>query len=302
MPHDTRIIRQLLTDALSDDQLTALCYDDFHPVYETFSSSQNKPQKIHILIEHCERHNCIDELLACVERQNPAKYAEYKGRLIGSVNLPRISSFDLDQLVRECLAVLLEQRGLIGFAIPCDDDGFLKNFCERLKDELDRSNTQIRDCLGLKPQHTSVERAIATIKRYEKSLQSGNVLCPVRVPDDNEAIVSTFWQRLCNEFKGKFEHRLVLMMAGGPDCAFPDGTIKLSPPRFAEVDVFQWVGKVTDSLKWSSDVRHKWTNRVMKVCCYGNTLNMRYVYDHLDDALKILQKKPTVEHFFKALE
>ena len=52
--------------------------------------------------------------------------------------------FDLNELIDKCLATLLEQQGLFGFAIPCDSPAFHQNFCERLKHELYRDDNKIK--------------------------------------------------------------------------------------------------------------------------------------------------------------
>ena len=75
-PH-TATIRQLLTDAFDDEDLSALCYDYFRAAYKRFSSGMGLADKIQRLLEHCDRHNELDALLKLVEDRNPAQYRRY---------------------------------------------------------------------------------------------------------------------------------------------------------------------------------------------------------------------------------
>jgi hypothetical protein len=78
---NTAAVRDLLTAAFSDGELTTLCFDYFHPVYEDFSSGMGKGDKIQRLLEHCLRHGQMDELLARVQQRNPAQYRRFAERL-----------------------------------------------------------------------------------------------------------------------------------------------------------------------------------------------------------------------------
>ena len=205
-----------------------------------------------------------------------------------SYKVPQTCHFDLDKLVDECLPVL-ESRGLVGLVVPCDDGKFLENFCERLKEELlGRENTQVRPPLSFNPKRISVSRAVAKVKRYQALLQSGNVVCPVRVPKDGAAIANRFWQNLCFEFDSEFEYRLIIVMAGPSDCVFPDGPFRLPPPQFKEVHVLQWFQNLVRSLGKSEDIIDRWTTRIIENCRHGDTLHIRRIYEHLEDILLLV--------------
>jgi hypothetical protein len=75
---NTSVIRDLLTAAFSDEELTTLCFDHFRPVYEDFASGMSKGQKIQRLLDHCARQGQIDPLLVLVQKRNPAQYARLK--------------------------------------------------------------------------------------------------------------------------------------------------------------------------------------------------------------------------------
>jgi hypothetical protein len=75
MSTSTADIRQFLTATFSDELVT-LCFDYFRDVYESFASGMTKGQKIHLLIEHCERRGAIPSLLASLQRARPERYQE----------------------------------------------------------------------------------------------------------------------------------------------------------------------------------------------------------------------------------
>ena len=78
---DTEVIRQLLTEAFSDGELTTLCFDHFRPVYENLSSGMSKGQKIQLLLDHCTREEQVEVLLELVKDRRSAKYDRFSPRL-----------------------------------------------------------------------------------------------------------------------------------------------------------------------------------------------------------------------------
>ncbi len=78
---NTATVRALLNDAFSDGELTTLCFDYYPAVYDQFSSSMSKPDKIQRLIEHCARQGQMAALLSKVQELNPAQYNRYADRL-----------------------------------------------------------------------------------------------------------------------------------------------------------------------------------------------------------------------------
>lgn len=79
--YDLRVVRNLLMAALTDDDLTALCFDHFRTVYEEFSVGMSKGQKVQRLIEYCERHLELDRLLDITRRLNPVQYSRFEPHL-----------------------------------------------------------------------------------------------------------------------------------------------------------------------------------------------------------------------------
>jgi len=52
---NTAAVRELLMAAFNDEELTTFCYDSYRPVCEQFATGMTRPQKVQILVEHCER-------------------------------------------------------------------------------------------------------------------------------------------------------------------------------------------------------------------------------------------------------
>jgi len=78
---NTAVVRELLSAAFNDQEVTTLCFDHFRVVYEDFSSGMSKGDKIQRLLDHCERHDQVAQLVALVRDANPAQYARFAARL-----------------------------------------------------------------------------------------------------------------------------------------------------------------------------------------------------------------------------
>lgn len=84
MSYNTASIRQLLHNALDDEELKALCFDYFRPVYDKFTPDTSPSNKIHILIEYCIRYDQIDKLLKHLQEINPAQYVRFISSIMGN--------------------------------------------------------------------------------------------------------------------------------------------------------------------------------------------------------------------------
>jgi tetratricopeptide (TPR) repeat protein len=71
---NTDTIRDLLTDAFSDGELTDLCCDHFESVYNSFATGMSKAQKIQLLIDYCVRRNQLEKLAQEIKEHNPNMY------------------------------------------------------------------------------------------------------------------------------------------------------------------------------------------------------------------------------------
>ena len=70
-------IRQLIENALSDDDLNNLCIDEFFRVYRQFTTGQTKYQKIALLLDYVTLQREIPKLLSAIEKINPSVYKEF---------------------------------------------------------------------------------------------------------------------------------------------------------------------------------------------------------------------------------
>lgn len=219
--------------------------------------------------------------------------------------LPQICNFDLTELRDNCLNECLERKAIIGFTIACDSDAFLYSLCQRLKNEFDRSNTLIKDTLSLSPKFISVKEAITKIVRYKRLLATKNVICPVRIQvfksyEDSSHISQHFWQSLCDEIYKSSEqvkYSLIVVMTGSEDSIFPssDSAITLEPPQFSPAHIYVWIRDIVERLDWAESIINEWQQIMMNECCDNNSLDVRYVYEHLSESLQILQQNPFVE-------
>jgi tetratricopeptide (TPR) repeat protein len=70
-------IRELLKNALSDDDFLDMCQDNFPDVHKQFTEGQTKAGKIRILLDYVERQRKVSELLQEIAKINPRQYAEF---------------------------------------------------------------------------------------------------------------------------------------------------------------------------------------------------------------------------------
>lgn len=75
---DTVTIRQLLTAAFNDEELSTFCFDHFRPVYDNFSSEMGKGRKIQRLLDYCDHHDQLEKLLNLIEEHNPFQYTRFR--------------------------------------------------------------------------------------------------------------------------------------------------------------------------------------------------------------------------------
>ena len=78
---DTAIVRELVDQAFSDEELGIFCYNHFREVYDQFGTGMSKTAKIQRLIEYCDRHVQTETLLAHCREYNPDQFARFDERL-----------------------------------------------------------------------------------------------------------------------------------------------------------------------------------------------------------------------------
>lgn len=79
--YDLQIVRELLNAAFSDEDVATLAFDRFREVYDEFSSSMSKSEKIRRLVDWCDRNLQVEKLVAEVQRRNLNQYRRYAARL-----------------------------------------------------------------------------------------------------------------------------------------------------------------------------------------------------------------------------
>lgn len=72
---------ELINQAFNDDGLQVLCFQHFPEVKNNFTLGQSKSQRVLALIDHCERNLILPNLLKVIDKEYPAMYAQYKGKL-----------------------------------------------------------------------------------------------------------------------------------------------------------------------------------------------------------------------------
>jgi formylglycine-generating enzyme len=79
---DNADIRQYLTSAYSDEELTTLCADYFRDVYDNFTTGMTKAAKIQLVLDYCQRRELMPNLLAALERDRPEQYRKRFGQVL----------------------------------------------------------------------------------------------------------------------------------------------------------------------------------------------------------------------------
>ena len=83
MRYNTAAIRDLLNQALSDDELNTLVFDHFREIYDNyFTASLTRQQKTQILLEQAERRGETERLLGLVRELNPAQVTAYADQVL----------------------------------------------------------------------------------------------------------------------------------------------------------------------------------------------------------------------------
>ena len=73
----SKAIRDFLTAAFSDEELTTLCFDHFPEVYNSFSTGLTKGQKIQLLIEYGVRRAEWSALISALQNNRPRQFAAF---------------------------------------------------------------------------------------------------------------------------------------------------------------------------------------------------------------------------------
>lgn len=114
MRYNTAAIRDLLDQALSDDELNTLVFDHFRPIYDRyFSASLTRQQKTQILIEQTTRRGEMEQLLAHVREINPARMTPFAEQVLRQ---PPASSWATPQMRPRLIIGLIGLAALVGLS------------------------------------------------------------------------------------------------------------------------------------------------------------------------------------------
>jgi Effector-associated domain 7 len=300
----------LVKESLSDDDLQNICLCHFRSIHRQFTTGQTQDFRIRLLIEYIDLHQHeTSKLLNKIKSINPKAYQEYVNKVndrSSLLNFPEVSKFDLTNLTEKCLEEILYRDGIIGLSICCEDNSFLKHLCDRIKRALRPNKIQDREIITVKPQFSSINKAVISIGNYRQLLDKGDVICPVRIDinNSNPSIVKDFWFDIQNSFPDKFDHRLIIIIVVAKDCIFPSDILSLSPPRFHKVHVSDWISNLTCALHSTQDrhgweeVANIWIEKMHERCqCEERSLDIGSVYDHLEfilSKLNCLKEQPSM--------
>ena len=78
---DLATLRKFLIDHYDDAELTRLCFDHFHEVFQDFTAEATKGQKALQLIGFCQRRGLLPDLMSVIEEERPVPFMERFGSL-----------------------------------------------------------------------------------------------------------------------------------------------------------------------------------------------------------------------------
>jgi len=96
-------IRQFLVDHYDDEEISRLCFDHFHGLYQQFTGGMSLGRKARELVDYCRRRDQLPALLAVLERERPEPFRRVFGRRAEAdagrgVNLNTATTGELCQL------------------------------------------------------------------------------------------------------------------------------------------------------------------------------------------------------------
>jgi competence ComEA-like helix-hairpin-helix protein len=93
-------IRRFLLDYFNDEELTELCFDHFHEVYQRFSANQTKGSKARLLIDYCHDRQKIAVLLKVIEEARPEAFGRtFSQAAIGVGGLVNLNTAEAAELM-----------------------------------------------------------------------------------------------------------------------------------------------------------------------------------------------------------
>lgn len=82
-PYDLAVLRELLLASFGPDELRRLCqsHPELRPVLDDLDVNPSLNEVVDAVMDHVERHDLYDTLLALVREHNPRQYARFEPRL-----------------------------------------------------------------------------------------------------------------------------------------------------------------------------------------------------------------------------
>lgn len=78
---DLATLRKFIIECYDDAELTRLCFDHFHDVFQDFTADATKGQKALQLIGFCQRRGLMPDLMSVLEEERPSPFMEKFGSL-----------------------------------------------------------------------------------------------------------------------------------------------------------------------------------------------------------------------------
>lgn len=208
--------------------------------------------------------------------------------------------FDLDHFTEKSMRTIISRNGLIGLGFFSHSLPLLRQCCQRLKLELGRSNIHVRDPFVIDPKLKTVEMGVRDVLKLRKLFETQHVLLAVQISDPENA--NLFWSMLKTGLPEDMNHKLVILMALGEGCAFPEGLLHLESPQFERFHAYRWVREIVAVMKWPEEFIDLWVNSMIAECTVESAeLYPEQVYIHLDETIKFIQETPDPADFQKEL-
>jgi hypothetical protein len=79
--YNSAVVRELLETAFDEEDLAALAYDYFRPIYPQMRAGKQKKAMVQEIIEYFDQNGNYDELLDAIAQKRPREYRSFAPRL-----------------------------------------------------------------------------------------------------------------------------------------------------------------------------------------------------------------------------
>lgn len=139
MDYNSKALRNLLMDGFSGDEFKVFCFDYFLPVYQQFETGMGRTLKIQLLIEHCDRHGLIPDLLALIKNESPYRYETYLADLFS----PLILQSKLSPQKSQVDIILVGEFSTISDTIKIAVVGAIAGILDISRDQIDLISAEL---------------------------------------------------------------------------------------------------------------------------------------------------------------